>query len=49
MVTHDMQIAAYADRRLHLVDGRLAEPLPVQPLEPLPARPPAQEAWRQSK
>ncbi len=26
MVTHDMQIAAYADRRLHLVDGQLEPP-----------------------
>ena len=26
MVTHDAQVAAIADRRLHLVDGRLVEP-----------------------
>jgi putative ABC transport system ATP-binding protein len=25
MVTHDAQVAAYADRRLHMVDGKLAE------------------------
>ncbi len=27
MVTHDAQVAAYAGRRLHLVDGQLAEPV----------------------
>ena len=26
MVTHDAQVAAYADRRLHLVDGQLVDP-----------------------
>ncbi len=26
MVTHDAQVAAYADRRLHLVDGRFVSP-----------------------
>jgi putative ABC transport system ATP-binding protein len=26
MVTHDSQVAAYADRRLHLVDGQFVEP-----------------------
>jgi putative ABC transport system ATP-binding protein len=30
MVTHEAQVAAYAGRRLHLVDGQLAEP--AQPL-----------------
>jgi putative ABC transport system ATP-binding protein len=32
MVTHDAQVAGYADHRLHIVDGRLAEdaPLPVR-------------------
>jgi putative ABC transport system ATP-binding protein len=37
MVTHDLAIAARADRRLHIVDGRLmnVEPLEGQPLQPL--------------
>ncbi len=29
MVTHDAQVAAYADRRLHIVDGKLANTAPV--------------------
>ncbi len=29
MVTHDAQVAAYADRRLHIVDGKLADVFPV--------------------
>jgi putative ABC transport system ATP-binding protein len=28
MVTHDPQVASYAGRRLHLIDGRLEDPLP---------------------
>jgi len=28
VVTHDPQVASYAGRRLHLVDGQLAEPTP---------------------
>ncbi len=32
MVTHDAQVAAYADRRLHLVDGQLAEAPAMAPL-----------------
>jgi len=37
MVTHDLAIAARADRRLHMIDGRLvkAEPLANLPFEPL--------------
>ena len=40
MVTHEAQVAAYAGRRLHLVDGRLTDPAP----EALP-RPEAVEAF----
>ncbi len=32
MVTHDPQVASYADRRLHLVDGQLTEPDSVLPI-----------------
>jgi predicted ABC-type transport system involved in lysophospholipase L1 biosynthesis ATPase subunit len=35
MVTHSLEIAAHAGRRLHLVDGLLAEPLPVRPADAL--------------
>ena len=31
MVTHDPSVAAYADRCLHIMDGKIAEPEPVQP------------------
>jgi putative ABC transport system ATP-binding protein len=31
MVTHDASIAARADRCLHIMDGKLARPEPVQP------------------
>jgi putative ABC transport system ATP-binding protein len=36
MVTHDHAIAAHADRRLHIIDGRLVkvEPMAVQPIKP---------------
>ncbi len=29
MVTHDAQVAAYADRRLHIIDGKLADTIPA--------------------
>ena len=35
MVTHDPQVAAYADRQIHLRDGRLVDELPV--FENIPA------------
>ena len=42
MVTHDARVTAYADRRLHLVDGQLAAPAEL----PLPApRPEPAQAW----
>lgn len=32
MVTHDPQIASYADRRLHVIDGKIQEPEPNHPV-----------------
>jgi len=37
MVTHEPHVAAYAGRRLHLVDGQLAEPPQGDGASPLPA------------
>ncbi len=31
MVTHDPSVAAYADRCLHIMDGKISEPAPARP------------------
>ena len=35
VVTHDPQVAGYADRRLHLVDGQLVQPEPLRMERPV--------------